>query len=128
MAKKTKKAVAPAADLIAEELELVRRSIADMKTHERDLTRTLLRELHEEQRSEAGNYHIVKADTFKVTVEELALPFALERGLTKIDTAKVKKVFQLDTTLRFADPSKFGFEVVTQEKIAPRTGSLSDEE
>lgn len=125
MAKKTKK---NSPEVTAVHLGDVRKQIAELKTVERELTKELLSSLHEKGLTEAGDYRIVKADTFKVIAEELALPFALERGLTRIDTSKVKKVFQLDTTLRFADPTTYGFERVTQEKISPIRGAVGDEE
>lgn len=124
---KKKKKEATAED-IADRLEVVRLTIADNKKIERELTAHLLEKLHAEQKDRAGNYKITKADTYKVIAEELALPFALQRGLTKIDTSKVKKVFQLDNTLRFVDPATLGFEVVTQEKISPMKGAYGEEE
>ena len=121
-----KKKVRRTANDIADELEVVRMSMNDKKKIERKLTAELLDALHTEGKNEAGNYYISKSDTFKVIAEELALPFALQRGLTKIDTGKVRKVFQLDTSLRFTNPSEYGFEVVTMEKISPLKGTYDE--
>ncbi len=127
MAKTKKQKEKVSSSELANTLEDIRRNLADLRTQERLVTKSLLETLHQEGSTHAGNYHIVKADTFKVGDEELALSFALERGLTKIDVSKVKKVFQLDTNLRFQDPEQYGFSVVTQEKIAPVHGSLDED-
>lgn len=127
MATKKKKEVLPNADEVADQLEIVRTAIAEKKLIERKLTAQLLEMLREIPDHKAGNYHITKADTFKVAVQELALPFALQRGLVTISTAKVHKTWQLDENLRFQDPATYGFEVVTQEKVSPIKGARDDE-
>lgn len=124
---KAKKQKRSAFDL-ATELQVVRKTIADNKKVEAVLAKQLMEALKMEGINEAGEYSITKADVFKVAVEELALAFALDRGLTKIDTGKVKKVFQLDSNLRFEDPTKYGFEIVTQEKLTPKKGAYDEEE
>lgn len=123
----TKKPKKESALVIATQLAEVRERMAYDAGLNKALTAALKEALGKEGKKEAGNYHLVKSSKFEVIAEELALPFALERGATKIDTSKIKKIFQLDTNLRFEDPNKFGFEVVTSEKIAP-IGSKEVEE
>lgn len=126
MAKKTKKTKLRSAVEVAEELAVVRARMAVDKPLNEALTKEFKAALQQEGTEVAGNYHLVKSDSFRVAVEELALPFALQRNLVKVDTAKVKDVFRLDDQLRFKDPAMFGFEVVTQEKVSPIKGA--DEE
>lgn len=116
--KKTK--VQASADDIAVQLGDVRTRMAKDKVLNDALTKAFKEALAVEGRNEAGNYHLSKATTFKVAVEELALPFALQRGLVKIDTGKVHDVFRLDEGLRFQDPEQFGFEETTVTRVVPR--------
>jgi hypothetical protein len=125
MAKKTK--IRKAED-IAAELGEVRAASAELKNRDTKLRTELLAALQNEGLTSAGKYQLTKVHTFKISVEELALQFAMERGLTKVDTAKVKQVFQLDSTLRFADPTKYGFEVVETVKIDPLSKGVQEEE
>lgn len=125
MAKKTKKI--RKASIIAEELAIVRVRMALDKPLNETLTKEFKAALRHEGINEAGNYHITKSDSYKVVIEELALPFALQRNLVKVDTSKVKEVFRLDENLRFKDPQEFGFEIVTSEKISPIKGNADDE-
>ncbi len=130
MATKTTKAKkkVPTAFELATDLLVVRKTIADNKKVEAVLAKQLLAAFKMEGITDAGEYSLTQSSGFKVAVEELALPFALERGLTTINVAKVHKVFQLDSNLRFEDPLKYGFEVITTEKITPRKGAYDDEE
>lgn len=113
---------------IAGELLTVRKTLTQYKALDKELSAQLMTALKMEGKKTAGQYQISTSTSFKVVDEELALQFALARGLAKVDTAKVHKVFQLDSNLRFDDPVKYGFEVAEQEKLAPLKGSYSDEE
>lgn len=122
MAKKTKKVKNEdykSAEELATLLGEVRTRIAADKKLDETLTKVFKLALEREKIRKAGNYALTKSTTFKVAVEELALPFALERGLVKIDTGKIHDVFRMDASLRFEDPERYGFEAVTQERIVP---------
>lgn len=127
MAKKTKKTKIRPAIEVANDLTEVRARMATDKALNDSLTKEFKAALYNEERKEAGDYHLTTSTTYKVAVEELALPFALLRNLVKVDTSKVRAVFRLDSELRAMDPAKFGFEVVTQEKVTPK-GGKGDEE
>lgn len=113
---------------IADELLTIRKTLTDYKKLDKELSGQLMTALKMEGIKQAGQYQISTSSAFKVVDEELAMQFALERGLAKIDTAKVHKVFQLDSNLRFDDPVKYGFEETTQEKLSPMKGTYNDEE
>ncbi len=122
--KATKKKVAGvrSAEEVAAELGKVRTEMAALKTLNDSLTKEFKKALIVEQLPFAGNYHITRATIFKVAIPELALPFAIERRLVKVDTALVHDVFKLDAELRFKDPGLYGFEVATQERVTPIGG------
>ncbi len=126
--KKTKKAEDPVSALaLSQQLEDVRTKAAELKALNDKLTKAFKAALENEGISEAGNYRLERSTSFKVSVEELALPFALQRNLVKIDTAKVHEVFRLDADLRFKDPEQFGFAVVDTVRVAPIRGGKDDE-
>lgn len=127
MAKKpTKKAIVLSAEEIAMQLGEVRTRMAADKLLDKALTDALKVALKREQITRAGNYKRDTSITFKVIAEELALPFALERGLVKIATGDVHELFRRDVTLRFEDPTKYGFESTTSEKIVPIRKAKAD--
>lgn len=119
MAKTKKKSTKQSAEELAILLAEVRSRMAQDKTLNDALTADFKKALIREGVSEAGNYQLTKATTFKVVTPELAIPFALERNLVKIDTGAVHDVFRMDEKLRFEDPSRFGFESVLQERVVP---------
>ncbi len=126
--KKTKKVEEPVSALVlSQQLEDVRTKAAELKTLNDKLTKAFKAALENEGINEAGNYRLERSTSFKVSVEELALPFALQRNLVKIDTAKVHEVFRLDADLRFKDPEQFGFAVVDTVRVAPIRGGKDDE-
>lgn len=112
---------------IANKIEEVRTRMRADKAIDTALTLDFKEALKRENRTFAGNYKVTTSTGFKVAVEELALPFALQRGLVKIDTAKAHKIFNMDASLRFADPMQYGFEVTTTMKIDP-IKKVKDEE
>lgn len=124
MSRKTKKTVETVftASELAESLGVLRVGMARDKLLNEVLTKQFKAALAREGLTQAGNYHLVRSDTYKVVVEELALPFALQRNLVKVDTSRIRDVFRLDSQLRFQDPSQFGFEITTQERVVPLKG------
>lgn len=120
MAKKTK---ILSAEEIADALERVRTRMAKDKTLNEKLTADFKEALNKEQVTSAGNYRLTQSQVFKVAIEELALPFAIERGLAKVDTARAHEVFKLDPALRFEDPARYGFEVAWLQKVVPIAGN-----
>lgn len=113
---------------IADELLTVRKTLTDYKKLDRELSAQLTTALKMEGIKEAGQYQLKSSTVFKVVDEELAMQFALARGIAKVDVSKAHKVFQLDSNLRFDDPTKYGFEETQQVKLAPLKGSYSEDE
>ena len=125
MAKKPAKAkvVKDTALDLAEKLADVRSRMAIDKRLNDALTVEFKKALKKEGLTKAGNYRLEQSNVYKVALEELALPFALQRNLVKVDTSKIREVFRLDNELRFKDPTEFGFAVSTVEKVSPIRGS-----
>lgn len=119
MAKKTKKVLG--AEEIAVKLAEVREKIKVYNLLNEGLTKTFREALANEGLRAAGGYRLNKFSTYKVAVEELALPFALQHNnAVKVDVTKIKEIFQLDAALnKENNPEKYGFEVVTSERVEP---------
>lgn len=100
---------------IAADLAVIRDKKAEITAEDKKVTQELLHALHDEQADRAGNYQISKVINLKVSVEELALPFALQRNAVKIDTAKIREILRHT----FDEPEKYGFERVESERIVP---------
>lgn len=125
MAKKPKNQTA---EEIALKLADVRTRMAADKALDKVLTTAFKEALGREQKDRAGNYKVTTSSVFKVISEDLALPFALQRGLVNIDVAKAHAVFRLDPTLRMADPQTYGFELAPQTKVVPISSRNKEEE
>ncbi len=131
MAKQTRKAKnlkIRSADEIAADLAEVRSRLAVDKVLNETLTKEFKIALGIEGINHAGNYHLDKSTAFRVIADDLALPFALQRNLVKVDVSKVHDVFRRDAELRFKDPSEFGFESYEIVKVNPVRGSKDSDE
>lgn len=127
MAKPKTKKTKLTAEEIGTKLAEIRGRMAKDKVLNDALTRDFKEALAVEGLREAGGYHVSKSSSFKVIAEELAMPFALQRGLVKIDTSQVREVFRLDQALRFENPERFGFESTTIERVVPRCHDEGEE-
>lgn len=115
--KKTKRAAID----IADELEMVRKGIAERQLIEKRLRAELLSAFHEEGLEEVGNYQLSKATSLKIVNFDKAWEWTEKyTAVRDINLSKARKVFQMSLT---ENPEDFGFEIVESERIIPKKGN-----
>lgn len=120
MAKKARKeSGVKTAEEIAILLAEVRTRKAEDDKLDKVLTSAFKDALKRERLRYAGNYKLNKAMVFKISVAELALPFAIEHNAIRIDASKVHEIFRKDAAFRFEHPEKYGFEEIITERVDP---------
>lgn len=118
-----KKKVRSAED-IALELGQVRLDAAVLVEKNKTLSAAFKAALARENITEAGNYKLSTVSTLQVVDTALALKWAEGKNVLVIDIKAAREALRRDLT----DSSKYGFAVVTSEKIVPKGGLTHSED